>query len=373
MMKIVAGVSCIDDYIRLVKAGADEVFIGYVPYEYTKKYGNLFPINRREVLYFNAQIKSLSDMKILKKMVDVYKVPVSITFNNTYYLEEQYEYVGEIMKELINIGFERFIVADIGLILYLNQNNIHCSVHLSGECAETNRLSIDFFNKLDIKRYIFNRKTTIDEMKSCIDYGKFSINKTRSMIGKKHEFDYEIKKIIDESKSFVCATDNIKNKNLGLEYEAFVLNERCHYTGAFCSSFHCDEMIHLCEMPYQMGKIDELSFDFPSVDEKFEKYYENNIHRHKEKIKAQDEDLYKLGSTGCGLCSLKRLQMVGITHLKVVGRGNFIENIEQDVRSVKNALQFLDKTDDPCKYGWLIKENLFNEKCSENCYYIINK
>lgn len=154
-MKIVAGVSCIDHYIRLVKAGADEVFIGYVPYEYTKKYGNLFPINRREVLYFNAQIKSLSDMKILKKMVDVYKVPVSITFNNTYYLEEQYEYFGEIIKELINIGFERFIVADIGLILYLNQNNIHCSVHLSGECAETNRLSIDFFNKLNIKRYIF--------------------------------------------------------------------------------------------------------------------------------------------------------------------------------------------------------------------------
>ena len=27
-MKIVSGLGCIDDYIRLVKAGADEVFVG---------------------------------------------------------------------------------------------------------------------------------------------------------------------------------------------------------------------------------------------------------------------------------------------------------------------------------------------------------
>ena len=92
-MKIVAGMGSIDDYIRLVKAGADEVFCGYVPYEWNKKYGSLFPLNRREVLYYNIQINSLEDMKILKRMVDVYKVPVSITFNYLYYLEEQYETV----------------------------------------------------------------------------------------------------------------------------------------------------------------------------------------------------------------------------------------------------------------------------------------
>ena len=89
-MKIVAGLGCIDDYISLVKAGADEVFCGYVPYEWNKKYGNLFPLNRREVLYYNIQINSLEDMKILKRMVDVYKVPVSITFNYLYYLTINY-------------------------------------------------------------------------------------------------------------------------------------------------------------------------------------------------------------------------------------------------------------------------------------------
>ena len=45
-MKIVSGLGCIDDYIRLVKAGADEVFCGYVLYEWNKKYGSLFLLYR---------------------------------------------------------------------------------------------------------------------------------------------------------------------------------------------------------------------------------------------------------------------------------------------------------------------------------------
>ena len=92
-MKITAGLSSIDDYERLVKAGADEVFCGFVPYEWNKEYGSLFPLNRREVLYYNIQISSYVDMKILKKMVERYKVPVSIAFNSLYYLEEQYPFI----------------------------------------------------------------------------------------------------------------------------------------------------------------------------------------------------------------------------------------------------------------------------------------
>ena len=118
-MKIVAGLGSIDHYKDLAEAGADEVFCGVVPYEWNKKYGSLFPLNRREVLYYNVQICSLEEMKILKKMMDVYKVPVNITFNYLYYLEEQYEMIYEIMKELINIGFNEFIIADISLILLL--------------------------------------------------------------------------------------------------------------------------------------------------------------------------------------------------------------------------------------------------------------
>lgn len=320
-MKIVAGLGSIDDYIALAKAGADEVFCGYVPYEWNKKYGTLFPLNRREVLYYNVNIGSLEDMKILKKMEEKYKVKVNITFNYLYYLEEQYEIIAKLISELIDIGFTDFIIADIALILYLEEKNIKCNIHLSGECAEINSLSIDFFNQFsNINRYIFHRKNSILDMKSCI------LNNKRKM-----------------------------------EYEAFILNEKCHYTGAFCSSFHCDELAHLCKVSYKLGKINEEVKDFNEVDKKIKLYYSEDIEEYK------DYDL--LGSTGCVLCSLKKLKEAGVTHLKVVGRGNSIDFMERDVKELRTALDILEKISNG-NYEEEMKNKLFkNKKCSRNCYY----
>ena len=321
-MKIIAGLGCIDDYIKLVKAGADEVFCGYVPYEWNKKYGSLFPLNRREVLYYNIQINSLEDMKILKSMVDVYKVPVSITFNYLYYIEEQYEEIINIMNDLINIGFDQFIIADIALILYIRNKGIKCFIHLSGECSEINSLSMEFFNEFNIDRYVFHRKNTIKDMESCIRNNK------------------------------------VKN----LEYEAFILNEKCHYSGAFCSSLHCDEMSHLCTMYYNLAKISEEVNNFKEVDEKYRLYYEQ--------LDNEDEDkTHMLGSSGCGICSLKKLKDAGVTHLKVVGRGKYIDYMEEDIKKLKIAIDMINDNKEEKSYENSVENIIFNSKCSGNCYY----
>ena len=321
-MKIIAGLGCIDDYIKLVKAGADEVFCGYVPYEWNKKYGSLFPLNRREVLYYNIQINSLEDMKILKKMVDKYKVPISITFNYLYYIEEQYEEIINIMNDLINIGFDQFIIADIALILYIRNKGIKCFIHLSGECSEINSLSMEFFNEFNIDRYVFHRKNTIKDMESCIRNNK------------------------------------VKN----LEYEAFILNEKCHYSGAFCSSLHCDEMSHLCTMYYNLAKISEEVNNFKEVDEKYRLYYEQ--------LDNEDEDkTHMLGSSGCGICSLKKLKDAGVTHLKVVGRGKYIDYMEEDIKKLKIAIDMINDNKEEKSYENSVENIIFNSKCSGNCYY----
>ncbi|AGF58536.1 collagenase-like PrtC family protease [Clostridium saccharoperbutylacetonicum] len=323
-MKIVAGLGCIDDYLTLVKAGVDEVFCGYVPYEWNKKYGSLFPLNRREVLYYNVQINSFEDMKILKKMMDRYKVPVNITFNYLYYLEEQYEMIAKMIKALIDIGFYEFIIADLALILYLKENGIKCSIHLSGECVELNRLSVDFFNKFDISRYIFHRKNSIEDMKACIE----------------------------------------DNKDKNIEYEAFILNERCHYTGAFCNSLHCDEMIHLCKMPYKLTKENKFANNFKEVDQKLEAYMESDYD-----IVDEMEDSDVLGGTGCGLCSLQKMKIAGVTHLKVVGRGNSVDNMKRDVEDLRKALSILEDLEECEAFEEKMKDKLFCNKCSGSCYY----
>ena len=168
-MKIVAGLGSVDEYIPYVLAGADELFCGYVPYNWTKKYGTVLPLNRREVLAYNVQLGSFSELEILSAMIRKYRKPVHIAMNSLYYIPEQYEEIADIVKQCMKIGFDSFILADPALILYLRQKGISCKIHLSGEVGEMNREAIKVFREMGIGRIIFHRKNTVASMRQMIE------------------------------------------------------------------------------------------------------------------------------------------------------------------------------------------------------------
>lgn len=324
-MKIVAGLGSIDEYETFVKAGADEFFCGYVPFSWAEKYGVIHPLNRREVLFYNVQIGSMSELQILKKMVDYYGKPVTLTFNSVYYTGEQYPVIAEIITQCMAAGFENFIIADPALMLYLRQQKINCGIHLSGETAEVNRGMLEQMLPFGIRRVIFHRKNSLEDMQSCI---------------KEADFPHE--------------------------YEAFILNELCHFSGAFCNSLHCDELTHLCRVPYELGNLhkkeetDATQKDVAETD---------RIQGKEGKGLPLDEDGYLTGSTGCGFCALYRMKQVGITHLKLVGRGNYTDFMEKDIRQLRKALDILEKSDNELQYQREMKASLFPDGCSQNCYY----
>ena len=315
-MKIVAGLGSIDEYETFVKAGADEFFCGYVPFSWAEKYGVIHSLNRREVLFYNVQIGSMSELQILKKMVDYYGKPVELTFNSIYYTGEQYPVIAEIITQCM---------ADPALMLYLRQQKINCGIHLSGETAEVNRGMLEQMLPFGIRRVIFHRKNSLEDMQSCI---------------KEADFPHE--------------------------YEAFILNELCHFSGAFCNSLHCDELTHLCRVPYELGNLhkkeetDAAQKDVAETD---------RIQGKEGKGLPLDEDGYLTGSTGCGLCALYRMKQVGITHLKLVGRGNYTDFMEKDIRQLRKALDILEKSDNELQYQREMKASLFPDGCSQNCYY----
>lgn len=324
-MKIVAGLGSIDEYETFVKAGADEFFCGYVPFSWAEKYGVIHPLNRREVLFYNVQIGSMSELQILKKMVDYYGKPVELTFNSIYYTGEQYPVIAEIIIQCMAAGFENFIIADPALMLYLRQQKINCGIHLSGETAEVNRGMLEQMLPFGIRRVIFHRKNSLEDMQSCI-----------------------------------------KEAGFPHEYEAFILNELCHFSGAFCNSLHCDELTHLCRVPYELGNLhkkeetDAAQKDVAETD---------RIQGKEGKGLPLDEDGYLTGSTGCGLCALYRMKQVGITHLKLVGRGNYTDFMEKDIRQLRKALDILENSDSEAQYQKKMKASLFQDGCSQNCYY----
>lgn len=326
-MQIVAGLGSIDEYERFVKAGADEFFCGYVPFPWAEKYGVMNPLNRREVLYYNVQIGSMSELRILKKMVDYYGKPVKLTFNSLYYTKEQYPMIAEIITQCMQAGFESYIIADPALILYLRQQKINCDIHLSGEMAEVNRIMVEEMMQFDIRRVIFHRKNSLDDMESCISY------------------------VADKK----------------IQYEAFILNELCQFSGAFCNSLHCDELTHLCRVPYKLGNLYPEEKENLLVREKLKT--EKRPETDEEEL-PYDADGYLTGSTGCGLCALYRMRQIGITHLKLVGRGNYIDFMEQDIRQLRKALELLDGAEDEADYQKTIQTTIFPEGCGKKCYYL---
>lgn len=324
-MKIVAGLGSIDEYETFVKAGADEFFCGYVPFSWAEKYGVIHPLNRREVLFYNVQIGSMSELQILKKMVDYYGKPVTLTFNSLYYTGEQYPVIAEIITQCMAAGFENFIIADPALMLYLRQQKINCGIHLSGETAEVNRGMLEQMLPFGIRRVIFHRKNSLEDMQSCI---------------KEADFPHE--------------------------YEAFILNELCHFSGAFCNSLHCDELTHLCRVPYELGNLHKKEETNAAQKDVAET---DRIQGKEGKGLPLDEDGYLTGSTGCGLCTLYRMKQVGITHLKLVGRGNYTDFMEKDIRQLRKALDILENSDSEAQYQKKMKASLFPDGCSQNCYY----
>lgn len=296
-MKITAGLGTADAYEALAKAGADELFAGFVPLGWLEKYTNIVPLNRREVLMHNIQIESFSEMELLRGKIERWGVPVALTFNSTCYLPEQYPLIAEMLTRLSALGFQDWILADPALIYYLNRQGIRGRIHLSGEAGCFNPDAMEFFSEFGIHRWIFPRKITPKEISACI-----------------------------------AAVPNA-------EYEAFMLNERCQYSGAYCSSLHCDELEHICHVPYRAVCSDM------------------------QPRPADENDPEAFGAGGCGLCALPGLRRAGVTHLKVVGRGAHIQLLERDIRLLRRAMELGDVSAD------MLRWELLKGKCAQNCYY----
>ena len=138
----------------------------------------------------------------------------------------------------------------------------------------------------------------------------------------------------------------------GAEYEAFVLNERCHYTGAMCHCLHGDTVGPLCRVPWEIGGVTEKK---------------NMPCREREAGEIEADGADALGGSGCGLCALPDLARAGITHLKIVGRGNHARRMERDIRAVKRAIEILQESENG--YVERMKAELFAQGCPGRCYY----
>ena len=273
-------------------------------------------------------------------MVQKYQKPVHLAFNSLYYRPEQYEEITQIIQQCRSIGFDSYILADPALLVYLRKEKIDCEVHLSGDLGTVNSAMTEVFAKEYPKRIIFQRKNTISEMRAVIRHI------TAQKEAARKEWTYPT------------------------EFEAFALNELCQFSGAFCNSLHCDEMGYLCRVPYwkKPMSLSESKLEKQEKNRPGENISISEWDSASELMNPVSEDGYLCGATGCGLCTLKQLSDAGITHLKLVGRGNYTDFMERDIRNLRRTLEILEDSSTEEEYIRAMKAELFPNGCSHMCY-----
>lgn len=275
-MKIVAGLGTIEDYEAYVKAGADELFIEYVPYEWQKNHELSMPLNRREVSFVNVNIGSQSELEILAEKIKKTGAPVSIAFNSLNYDPKLYFEIEKIIRQCMFYGFEDYIIADMGLLIYLHNRGIssEMKIHISGEIGEINSYLIKNLKELGATRIIYHRGAGIGDIKVII------------------------------------------SKFPEIEHEVFYMNENCHFTGGYCNSIHTDELVPLCKMPY------ETDFEITR----------SGLHN------VKDDRCYR---DGCNIRTARDLYGLGVTHLKIVGRGASTEEMIKCITNTRKEIDLL--------------------------------
>ena len=246
--------------------------------------------------------------------------PVSITFNSPFYTAAQYPVITQIMEQCMDHGFSSFIVADPGLIHFLFTRGLTQNMRLtvSGEIGQQNHPLIEILRSYNARRIIFHRDVQIADMAEII------------------------------------RLDRQAHPAQPLDFEAFFLNELCQFTGAFCCSLHCDELSHICHMPYRLTP-----------------RFSDSV-RPATAISANTEAFPRdisLGQSGCGFCALYKLQSACVTLLKIVSRGNYSEMTIRDLQATRKAINLAASAADEADYLSMLHAALFPNGCSGNCYY----
>lgn len=305
-MKITAGLGRLEDLPAYRRAGADECYAGFVPDVWMEEAGEAEPFNRREVSFVNVQIGTESELAILADMARDLAVPIAITLNSPFYRPERYPLLVSSIRLCMGYGFSSFIVADPALLVRIREADLPgIHLHLSGEYGAMNRYVLARARDLGISRVIFPRRTGIPEIRS------------------------------------LAARDAAHHHQEPMEFEAFAMNELCHYDGAYCMGLHCDAFPPACRRRRNLLHGEEMQRDLLDVP----------------------------GATGCGICSLYALQEAGVTHLKVVSRGERTAEAIRDIRALAAARDLAAGAESEEAYLAKVKPLVFPNGCSGNCYY----
>ncbi len=134
--------------LAAVHHGADAIYVG--------------------VPHFNARGRttdfSLSDLKEMIDLCHLYGVKVNLAFNVVIF-QDEFPKVIELLKEILPLNPDAFIVQDLGLAKLIREMAPHQRIHASTQMTVTNADAIKLVDDLKIDRFVLGRENSLDEIK----------------------------------------------------------------------------------------------------------------------------------------------------------------------------------------------------------------
>ncbi len=295
-MEILAPFDGIEQIPLLAKAGATELYCGYIPLDWVEEYNRKLPglnpyklqisLNRRESQY--ANLTSYQALKTAIHKAHQLKLPVYVTVNAAFYPAENYPFILNYVEAIASAEADGVMIADPGLIWAVRELGINIKVVLSTCTQVANSFANRFFKELGVARITFPRHISLSEI------------------------------------------SNITRAEPSLEYECFVLEGRCTYDDGHCHTLHCGGSI--CNEEWLSGFFDlrGKAINF-GESQRLKRHY----HSYHDYINPWPNDRTNRDgwrNMGCGICAIPfLLEHTRISALKLAGRG--IDNL-QKVKSV---------------------------------------
>lgn len=333
-MRISVGLDGQDSAARiraLADGGANDFFAGFVPREWSERFGWEVGLNRR-TFGAQSQYTRLDDLGAAMNAARQAGCRFHVTFNAHDYGYERLPLVRDTILSVDRLNPDAYIVADPALMVSMERWGISRPLILSTGAACFNSSTIRFYcSRFDVRRVVIPRKMTVNEMKRLID----------------------------------AVAD------LHLDFEAMVIGYRCHFNDELCFSIHSGDMANLCSdfihgpavtvkrFPDNWKDVLETALEDPegqfrpgSPLDRFRAYLRDGLPEelrdHDLQEQGLDSKLAQALFKNCGLCHIPALQRAGVTVVKVPVRGSSWEKMRY-LEVVKTVLEHPAPSPDLCR------------------------
>jgi putative protease len=264
LIRVLAPVDKVEEVEEVIRSGADELYCGVLSRDWLLKY-TIAALNRRP--HPACNLKSFKELEECVEIAHSYGVPVALTVNEHYYINEQYPILLDYIEKALDAGVDSLIVSDLALLLTLRDMRLGVKLHVSTGGTTFNSETVKFYQELGASRVQLDRHLTIQEIR------------------------------------------DIHKEISGIETGVFILNSKCANIDGFCTFLHFASSdpayTNACMLPYEV-QVESFEDDEKKVVAG---------------IRQQVWQRYHIDDRPCGVCALYEFNEIGLSYVKIVGRG----------------------------------------------------